>query len=211
MDGLRSLKAIDAFIEPQSSTDAIMTLQDLVSPISAFIRDRCDVGAKHEVPVDELYRAWRSWCEDEGRDRPGSAATFGKNLRAKIAGVKKIRAGGDDAREYRYVGIRLKQQWPGPRTYPDEDDGVAAGVLGENGQNSRSDADVPARPSSSPLLSPLEPQQSDTCQKQTAPMSAQHPLTTQVDGDDQFEALVAYVGSVLNAEVVRVIDWPISS
>jgi putative DNA primase/helicase len=156
LEGLSRLQEQDRFTEPQSSIDATIALQDLVSPISAFIRDRCDVGAEHEIPVDELYRSWRSWCEDEGRDRPGSVATFGKNLRAKVAGVMKIRAGGDDSREYRYVGIRLKQQWPRPRTYPDADVRVRAGVLGENEEKCRSDDDVPARPSSSPLLSQLD-------------------------------------------------------
>jgi putative DNA primase/helicase len=156
LDGLRNLRSADAFTEPQSSTDAIVALQDLVSPVSAFVRDCCEVGDGHEVPVDELYKAWRSWCEDEGRDRPGTAATFGKNLRATVVGIKKIRAGGDDAREYRYVGIRLKQQWPRPRTYPDADVRVRAGVLGGNDEKCRSDADVPARPSSSPLLSQLD-------------------------------------------------------
>lgn len=153
LDGLRCLREADAFTEPQSSTDAIVALQDLVSPVTAFIRDRCEVGAEHEVPVDEIYSAWRSWCQDEGRERPGTSATFGKNLRARVAGVRKIRPEVHDNREYRYVGIRLKQQWPRPRTHPDADTGVPADVLAANGENPRSDGYVLGRPSSSPLLS----------------------------------------------------------
>ena len=54
----------DALTEPTSSSDARAALADLVSPVSAFVRDGCDRGG--EDPVDELFSAWRSWCEDNG-------------------------------------------------------------------------------------------------------------------------------------------------
>ncbi|HAF08482.1 MAG TPA: hypothetical protein DCK98_00150 [Chloroflexi bacterium] len=108
LDGLDRLRSRDRFTEPASARDAIVTLQDTVSPTSAFVRDNCVLGPEYRVSVEVLYGAWRSWCEEQGRDRPGSANIFGKNLRAVVPGVRRIRPGGDDTRPYQYVGVRLR-------------------------------------------------------------------------------------------------------
>ena len=124
LDGLDRLRARGRFTEAESARDAILALHDTVSPTSAFVRDRCVVGAEHEVGVDVLYQAWRAWCEEQGRDRPGSAATFGKHLRAVVPGVKRIRPREVGGREYRYAGVRLgtpgDPQWAGPGTDRDQ-------------------------------------------------------------------------------------------
>ncbi|HAL27874.1 MAG TPA: hypothetical protein DCP25_14210 [Chloroflexi bacterium] len=124
LDGLDRLRSQDRFTEPASARDAIVTLLDTVSPTSAFVRDNCVRGAEHEVDVDVLYKAWRSWSDEQGRERPGSATTFGKNLRAVVPGVKRVRPRDDGSRQYRYAGIRLRTatdpQRPGPRTNPDQ-------------------------------------------------------------------------------------------
>jgi putative DNA primase/helicase len=44
LDGLDRLAHQGKFTEPKSSIDAILALQDLVSPVAAFVRDRCEVG-----------------------------------------------------------------------------------------------------------------------------------------------------------------------
>jgi len=36
--------------------EAILALEELASPIKAFIADECAIGG--EVKIDELYRAW---------------------------------------------------------------------------------------------------------------------------------------------------------
>lgn len=123
LDGLDRLRERGRFTEPESARDAILALRDTVSPMSAFVRDVCIVGAEHEVGVNVLYGAWRAWCDDQGRDRPGSTATFGKNLRAVVPTVKRFRPRDDGDREYRYAGIRLRTpddpEWPGPGTNRD--------------------------------------------------------------------------------------------
>lgn len=109
LDGLERLQRNGHFTEPASSTDAVIALQDLASPVSAFVRDRCTVGAAHEVLVEDLYAAWRSWCEEHGRSRPGSAQVFGRDLRAALPGVRMVRPRVDEGRERRYVGIGLAE------------------------------------------------------------------------------------------------------
>jgi putative DNA primase/helicase len=87
LDGLARLDGGGRFSEPAASVDALVSLLDQASPESAFVRDRCGRGAGHRVPVDDLYRAWKAWCEDNGH-KPGNKQTFGRNLRAVVPGIR---------------------------------------------------------------------------------------------------------------------------
>jgi putative DNA primase/helicase len=109
LDGLKTLTELGRFAEPQSSVDARTVLADLVSPISAFVRDHCDRGPLFEVDVRKIYQAWKTWAEDNGQ-RVGSAQTFGRNLRAVIPGLRMIhpRTGAGGKPERYYVGVGLK-------------------------------------------------------------------------------------------------------
>jgi putative DNA primase/helicase len=109
LDGLKDLSELGRFTEPQASLDAVTALADLVSPISAFLRDCCDRHPELEVPCAELYRHWRNWAEDNGQ-RPGSAQTFGRNLRSVISGLRvgRPRIGPDDSQVRVYVGVAPK-------------------------------------------------------------------------------------------------------
>jgi putative DNA primase/helicase len=44
LDGLDRLNRQGKFTEPKASTDSILALQDLVSPVAAYVRDNCDVA-----------------------------------------------------------------------------------------------------------------------------------------------------------------------
>jgi len=112
LDGLERLAAAGRFIEPASSRDAVVALQDLVSPVAAFVRDRCERGA-HEIECKVLYDAWKSWAEENGH-RCGSLQTFGRDLRAVVPGLGVVRprdreygAADDDRRPRYYRGIAL--------------------------------------------------------------------------------------------------------
>jgi putative DNA primase/helicase len=112
LDGLERLNARGRFIEPASSTDAVVALADLVSPTSAFVRDRCVVDPGSQVACDELYADWKSWAEDNGH-RPGSSSSFGRDLRAVLPGLRTVRPRDDD-RQRLYVGLRLSGDGNGP-------------------------------------------------------------------------------------------------
>jgi putative DNA primase/helicase len=107
LDGLERLTGNSRFTEPASSADAVLSLQDLASPVSAFVRDNCTVSAEKEVAVNTLFTAWKSWCLDNGRDRAGTVQTFGRDLRAVIPGLQSVRPRDGDNRERRYAGIGL--------------------------------------------------------------------------------------------------------
>jgi len=106
LDGLDRLNTGGKFTEPESSVDAMVALRDLVSPVSAFVRERCTVGP-HEILVKDLYDAWKMWAEDNGH-RAGSSQTFGRDLRAAQSHVRVRRPRDDEGhRDRYYAGITL--------------------------------------------------------------------------------------------------------
>jgi putative DNA primase/helicase len=105
LDGLKRLEENGRFTRPTSTDEAFIALQDLASPIGAFIRDRCELG-DGEVSVDELWTAWKLWAEDNGQ-RVGTKQQLGTNLRAAHAPIKVVRIREGEGRERVYRGIRL--------------------------------------------------------------------------------------------------------
>ena len=93
------------FVVPTSVKDVVQEIEDLSSPVSAFVRDVCVVGAGHRVTVDVLYDAWKRWCESEGRHAVTTKQTFGRDLAAAVAGVARRRG---TAMQPFYEGIALK-------------------------------------------------------------------------------------------------------
>jgi putative DNA primase/helicase len=107
LDGLDRLTRTGSLTSPRSSTDAIVALHDLVSPVSAFVRDKCEAG-KGEVSVADLFATWKEWAEDNGH-RAGNSATFGRNLRAVLPVLRMAQPRDETGRQSRryYVGVSL--------------------------------------------------------------------------------------------------------
>ncbi len=93
------------FVQPASSVEAMRELEDLGSPIGAFIRDMCIIGG--EVACSELFEAWQTWCKDHGREHPGTSQNFGRGLRAAVPGLKIQQSRTDVGRVRKYQGIGL--------------------------------------------------------------------------------------------------------
>src|SRR5262249_45086126 len=87
---------------PQSSLEAIRQLEDLGSPVGAFIREWCETGTDKSCNVKTLYDAFGKWCELEGH-KAGSNIVFGRNLRAVIPQLTTRNIG----EKRSYVGIAL--------------------------------------------------------------------------------------------------------
>jgi putative DNA primase/helicase len=79
-------------------------MQDLVSPISAFVRDECERAPDYDVEAKVLYAAWTDWCEANGHRRT-SSPVFGRDLRSVMPRLRTFQPHG---RSRRYAGIRLK-------------------------------------------------------------------------------------------------------
>jgi P4 family phage/plasmid primase-like protien len=57
IEGWRRLHERGHFVVPTSVRDVVQEIEDLSSPVSAFVRDECVVGPGHRVVVDVLYDA----------------------------------------------------------------------------------------------------------------------------------------------------------
>jgi putative DNA primase/helicase len=104
LEGLERLEKQGRFTEPTSSAEAVTTLQDIASPVSAFVREKCVIGPDKTIVVDDLWASWKIWSEDQG-GRPGTKAMLGRNLRATVPQLKITRPHGE---KRRYVGIALE-------------------------------------------------------------------------------------------------------
>lgn len=109
IDGLLRLMERGHFRQPESSREAIVDLADLASPIGAFVRDCCVVGAGCTADPDALFKAWCDWCESQGRKEHGTKQSFGRDLRAALPLLKMIRPRTEDgSRERLYDGIGIQ-------------------------------------------------------------------------------------------------------
>jgi putative DNA primase/helicase len=109
MAGWKRLQQRGHFLQPGSGNKLAAEMEDLASPVGAFVRECCEVGPGFEVYVRDLYDRWKSWCEEKGRREPGTQQTFGRDLRATVPGLDdKQHRRPDSSRERTYLGIRLR-------------------------------------------------------------------------------------------------------
>jgi putative DNA primase/helicase len=108
IEGWKRLRARGRFVQPASGQELVGEMDDLSSPVGAFVRERCEVGGECQVEVKALYTEWSRWATETGRFSPGDAQTFGRNLRAAVPElqVSNTREGQEQKRVYR--GIKLK-------------------------------------------------------------------------------------------------------
>ena len=95
------------FPTPVSSADAAQELEDLGSPIAAFLRERCVIAPGRTVETNRLFEVWRAWRGRQARDGAGTPQTFGRDLRAAVPGLKVTQPRGGDGRLRVYEGIGL--------------------------------------------------------------------------------------------------------
>jgi putative DNA primase/helicase len=107
IEGLKRLRKRGRFVQPQSVADAVQEMEDLSSPVGAFVRDCCVLGPDQRVWVDDLYKAWKDWCHADGRIAVTTKQTFGRDLAAAVPG---LRCGRNHDHGRFYQGIGLAEQ-----------------------------------------------------------------------------------------------------
>jgi putative DNA primase/helicase len=126
LDGLDRLNRRGYFEMPRTSQDAVRHLEDLASPVGAFVREECTVGVGFQVDKDQLWDAWRIWAESEGHRSAGKKEVFVRDLRAAVPGLKPRRPRDGAKRRHVIEGIalgrqeQLAQQSHAPLTTPDQ-------------------------------------------------------------------------------------------
>jgi len=111
LDGLDRLRQRGYFIQPEAGKEDAEEMADINSPVSAFVKECCDVGPTLMVDKDELYQAWVEWCTSEGRSFPGTKSTFGKDLRAAVCGLNVYRPRESGSQGANYTGLSLNAQF----------------------------------------------------------------------------------------------------
>jgi putative DNA primase/helicase len=110
LDGLARVTEQTRFTRPPAVDDTIRTLQDLASPVGAFVRDCCCAGADRSVKIDDLYSAYRSWAEANGHGK-SNKQVFGRDLRAALGGrLRVMQRRGDERIARFYEGIDLTDE-----------------------------------------------------------------------------------------------------
>jgi putative DNA primase/helicase len=107
LQGLDRLRERGHFTDPASARETMRELEDLASPIAAFLRDRCRVARDQRVGLDRLWAAWKAWCEEQSQFH-GTKQTFGRDLRAAVASLRISRPREDDHQRV-YVGVGLAE------------------------------------------------------------------------------------------------------
>lgn len=108
VEGLLRLRDRGHFVQSSSGAAMRQELEDLASPINAFVREWCDVEAGAEVEVADLFAGWCAWCDEQGNTRHGTTATFGRDLRAAVPAIGTRQPRNDDgSRSRAYLGIGL--------------------------------------------------------------------------------------------------------
>jgi putative DNA primase/helicase len=97
----------NAFTRLASADEAITAMRDLASPVAAFVREQCEMGAELRIAVDDLYAAYKNWAEDSGHSKK-SKQTFGRDLRAAIPSISMERPREGENRRREYVGIDIR-------------------------------------------------------------------------------------------------------
>jgi putative DNA primase/helicase len=104
--GFDRLEQRGHFEQPTSSTSVMQHLEDLASPVSAFLRDRCTIDAQATIDKDDLWGAWKEWSEDAGV-RKGTKDVLIRDLRAAYPQIQSSRPTIDGKRVYVLTGLRL--------------------------------------------------------------------------------------------------------
>lgn len=105
IEGWHRLHDHGRFRPPQSTGEAMRDLEELSSPVSAFVRECCVIGEALRVPIDDLYGAWAHWCVREGRTAISTKQTFGRDL---VAAYSRVLCRRGSTHRF-YEGIGLKQ------------------------------------------------------------------------------------------------------
>jgi putative DNA primase/helicase len=112
LEALDELVGRGYFVQPRSAREALRHLEDLSSPVGAFVRDICVVSPAYEVDKNTLFAQWKTWCEEEGRLRAGTKAIFIRDLRAAVPGLTPVRPRDGDRRRRMLQGIDLAEKHP---------------------------------------------------------------------------------------------------
>jgi putative DNA primase/helicase len=106
LEGLERLYSRGRLVQPASGKQAMVELEEITSPIKAFVEDKCVIGPGISCAATEIYQAWCEWCAQSGRKETGTVQILGRNLKAAFPSVTSVRVG--EGGQRRFGGVRVR-------------------------------------------------------------------------------------------------------
>jgi putative DNA primase/helicase len=107
LEGRDRLYTRGYFVQPSSADELIQEFIDLGSPEATFLKHSTAVEPGKTVTQKDLFAAWKTWCEANGREHSGTAQSFGRNVRAVLPRITTRQLGPAGAQERHWEGLRL--------------------------------------------------------------------------------------------------------
>ncbi|BBO33647.1 phage/plasmid primase, P4 family [Lacipirellula parvula] len=110
IEGWRRLRERGRLLQPETGLESLGEMNDLASPVAAFVRDCCVVDRVAHVTPSDLYATWERWCKSQGREKfIGTVQSFARDLLAAEPSIrrKRVRDGDDRQRVYEGIGLKL--------------------------------------------------------------------------------------------------------
>jgi putative DNA primase/helicase len=106
--GWKRLRERGRFVQPQSGADALKLLEELSSPIKAFVKECCVVGPGHSIQVSVLHDAYCRWNSEGEGGPPLPVNQFSRDLHAAVPtiNVTQPRMLGKQIRVFQGIGWR---------------------------------------------------------------------------------------------------------
>jgi putative DNA primase/helicase len=108
--GWKRLRDRKRFEQPEDGQELLGEMEDISSPIGAFLRDECVIEPAATVERQTLYQAYIDWCKDQGKFHHEDAAGFGRALRARVPTLRSSQPRAGDGRTRLYRGLRLRAE-----------------------------------------------------------------------------------------------------
>lgn len=107
LQGWLRLRSRGRFAQPASADQALCDLQELSSPVGTFVQECCTVAPGRQADARALYKRWKEYCADMGRDHPGTIQSFARDLHAAVPGLitRFVRDGSGRARIYQGISL----------------------------------------------------------------------------------------------------------
>src|SRR5262249_49910624 len=87
IEGWRRLHQRGHFVQPGSGRELAESLEELTSPVLAFVRECCEVGHGREIDTKLMFEKWGDWAKENGRKESGTTQSFARDLRAACPGI----------------------------------------------------------------------------------------------------------------------------
>lgn len=149
LDGLDALTERGRFVPPANDTDLAEQVARLSSPETAFVQDCCFLSADQRIKLDDLFKAFKTWCDEEGKDFTPTKEVFSRNLQSAFRGqlhsgrINEPTVSGPRKKTTYIYGIRLAgpdDPAPAPRSWDRVNPGGTG--LGQDAGRDRSPSDL---------------------------------------------------------------------